>query len=346
MRSRAALAALLIAAVACGGEESSLDDPRITVAFPASVAVTGDGGTLAVGSMANRRVVQLTPDGSRFGTSYRVPDAELRFRIPSGLAFGADGSLHVVETLAGTVGVASFGGGEAGVDSAGSSEIGGERLAYPTGLAVTPHGRVFVADTLRHRVVSMDADGSWEIVAGSAADAPEPGFGGDGGPATEAQLAYPGSLALGPDGSLYIADTGNLRIRKVAPDGKITTVAGSNRKRFSGDLGPALRAGIGAVRGLAVAADGTVYFSAAHRVRAVRPDGTVSTVAGGARKGCSGDGGPAADASLAAPLGLAVGADGSLYVADFQNQRIRRVLPDGTIETAVELTDEASGPCT
>jgi YD repeat-containing protein len=163
------------------------------------------------------------------------------------------------------------------------------------------------------------------------------GFGGDGGPATQAALQTPRGLAVGPDGSLYIADAFNFRVRRVAPDGVITTVAGNGTAGFGGDGGPATQAELNnAFGGLAVGPDGSLYIADRDngRVRRVGPDGIITTVAGGGTNSSAlGDGGPATQAFLSGPDSVAVGPDGSLYVRERSGFRVRRVGPDGIIRT-------------
>jgi|CXWL01.1.fsa_nt_gi RHS repeat-associated protein len=162
-----------------------------------------------------------------------------------------------------------------------------------------------------------------------------PGFGGDGGLATQALFNYPSDIAFGADGSLYISDNGNHRIRRVGQDGIITTVAGNGTPGFSGDGGPALQASLNQPSGIAIAADGSLYFvdSSNNRIRRVGSDGIISTVAGNGGVGFSGDGGPATQAWFYYPNDIAFGTDGSLYISDTSNSRIRRVGTDGIITT-------------
>ena len=139
---------------------------------------------------------------------------------------------------------------------------------------------------------------------------------------------------MGPDGSVYVADIANQRIRRIGPDGIITTVAGNGTAGFSGDDGPATQAMLSQPFAVAVASDGSVFIADTdnHRIRRVGPDGIITTVAGNGTSGFSGDGGPALQATLG-PFGVAVGPDGSIYIADATNGRIRQVGPDGIIAT-------------
>jgi sugar lactone lactonase YvrE len=163
------------------------------------------------------------------------------------------------------------------------------------------------------------------------------GFSGDGGPATQASLRSPRGVAVGPDGSVYIADTNNNRVRRVGPDGIISTVAGAGAAGFAGDGGPAQSALLNGPAGVAVAADGSLFIAdyGNDRVRRVAPDGEISTVAGAVPADAgpdeSGDGGPALTARVEPRGGLGFGQDGSLYITD--RARVRRVAPDGIITT-------------
>jgi len=203
------------------------------------------------------------------------------------------------------------------------------RLDHPEGLAGDASGRLWVADSGNHRVRVVEPDGRIRTFAGTGTD----GFAGDGGPAVAAHLSRPMDVALGPDGSLSIADFGNHRIRRVGPEGTIATVAGSGTPGFSGDGGPAVAARIGEAYGVAVDAAGTLYVadSSNHRVRRVGPDGTIATVAGTGEPGFSGDFGPAGIALFDSPQDLVALEDGALLVGDEHNHRVRRITADGTV---------------
>ena len=155
---------------------------------------------------------------------------------------------------------------------------------------------------------------------------------GDGGPATAAALSAPNGMAAGPDGSIYVADTGHHRIRRIAPDGTMSTFAGVGTQGLSGDGQIAVAAQLNAPLGVTAAADGTVYIADTgnHRVRRVGRDGIITTLAGsGLGPGDTGDGGQGVRAMLAWPTDVAIAKDGSLLFTE--RARIRRLTADGTI---------------
>jgi sugar lactone lactonase YvrE len=161
------------------------------------------------------------------------------------------------------------------------------------------------------------------------------GFSGDGGPAISAKLNNPQGMAVDGVGDLYIADSFNYRVRKVATAGTITTVAGNGALGFSGDGGPATSAKLYNPSDVAFDGAGNLYIADAfnNRVRKVDLSGTITTVAGTGSKGFSGDGGPATSAQLNYPVALAFDGAGNLYIDDTRNNRIRKVDPSGTMTT-------------
>jgi uncharacterized protein (TIGR03437 family) len=222
----------------------------------------------------------------------------------------------------------------AGSDRKGDGGIAtSAQFAVVQGIAVDRLGNIYISDTESHRVRKVSAAGIVTTVMGTGTA----GYSGDGGPAVAAQLNLPYGLAVDSTGSLYIADLGNQRVRRVGPDGTITTVAGTGRKASSGDDGTAVLVPLMSPRNVAVDGAGNLYISEfeGHRVRRVTPDGRIATVAGTGVAGFSGDGFPARSAQLGFPAGLAVDRFGALYVCDSQNHRIRRILPGGVITTVV-----------
>jgi sugar lactone lactonase YvrE len=204
-------------------------------------------------------------------------------------------------------------------------------LADPTGLAVISTTHLAVVDSGNHRVYRFAVqDGLLTLVAGNGE-----GFTGDGGPAVDAQLRRPSTVAATVDGVLVVADAGNRRLRQITRAGIISTAAGNGGFGWVGDGGPALAARV-APAGLALDGAGNVYVveAAHHRVRRIaRQTGLITTLAGTGLAGSGGDGGPGIAAELSSPSALAVAADGTVYVGDTGNRRIRRISVAGRIDT-------------
>jgi RHS repeat-associated protein len=219
-----------------------------------------------------------------------------------------------------------------------SVDLPGQSILFD--VDVGPDGSQYVALPHGDLIIRIAPDGSQGVVAGNGIE----GFSGDGGPATQAELGDPTGVAVAPDGSLYIAEQANHRVRKVAPDGTISTVAGSGSPFFGGDGGPATQAGLIFAERIAVAPDASFYvLDGNSRVRRVTPDGIINTVAGTGSLGFSGDGGPATAARINASS-ISAAPDGGFYIADFLNQRVRRVGPDGVIKTVVDYTSVSGQP--
>ncbi|MEZ4364832.1 MAG: SMP-30/gluconolactonase/LRE family protein [Kofleriaceae bacterium] len=207
-------------------------------------------------------------------------------------------------------------------------------LDRPAGLAVGSDGTLYVADTGRHRVRSIDAGtGIITTLAGTTS-----GYGGDGGAASAALLTSPSGLALDADGTLYIADAGAHTIRKVDPfTGVISTVAGTGTAGDGGDGGPATGARLDAPAGVAIDDAGNLYVADTgnHRVRRIDAStGVITTVAGDGTAGDRGDGALAIDAQLSSPTDVVVDGDGVVYVATGHN-RVRRIDPVSGVITTV-----------
>jgi hypothetical protein len=227
--------------------------------------------------------------------------------------------------------ISTVAGNGIGGDSGDGGAATAAQLWDPRGVAVDAAGKLYIADSGRHRIRKVTPDGIITTVAGNGIE----GYSGDGGAATAASLRWPYGVAVDATGNLYIADADNHRIRKVTQDGIITTVAGNGIGGYSGDGGAATAASLYYPRDVAVDAAGNLYIADSdnHRIRKVTSAGIITTVAGKGTGGYSGDGGAATSASLLWPHGVAVDATGNLYIADKNNNRIRKVTPSGIIST-------------
>jgi uncharacterized protein (TIGR03437 family) len=191
-------------------------------------------------------------------------------------------------------------------------------------LALDAAGNLYIADSNNYCVRKLDTNGNISTVAGLATNK---GFSGDGGPATQAKMTSPYGIAVDAAGNLYIADSGNNRIRKVS-NGIITTIAGNGTKGFTGDGGPAVNAEINNPYGVSVDSVGNVLVSdyGNVRIRLISANGVINTLAGFAA-GYGGDGGPAINATLSFPTGTVSDAAGNVYIADSGNNVIRQMTP-------------------
>ncbi len=204
----------------------------------------------------------------------------------------------------------------------------------PNDVATDAAGNLFIADTYNHRIRRVSTTGTITTVAGNGTS----GFSGDGGAATSAQLRFPEGVWVDTTGNLYIADSGNHRVRLVTTTGTISTIAGTGTAGFSGDGGPATAARLNDPKDITTDGSGNLYIAdnENHRIRRVGGAGIITTVAGNGVEGYAGDGGPATSARLNDPTGVAFDtAAGVLYISDTENHRIRTVGPTGTIVTHI-----------
>jgi uncharacterized protein (TIGR03437 family) len=311
------------------GDNGAADAARLN--GPAA-AVYDANGNLFLADERNHRVrrVSLTGTittiagtGSAGYSGDGGPAIQARLNSPRGLAFDrfgnlliADSANHVVRRVAVNGVMTTFAGNNFNGFRGDGGPATTAMLDTPSAVLADPNTNdVYIADTRNHRVRRVSSSGLISTYAGSAAGA---GFTGDGNMAVFAQLSQPTALAFDTAGLLYVADSGNNRIRRIDLTGLITTVGDANL------LGP---------RGLVVDRDGAVLVADTgnHRLRRIDPAGTVATIAGTGLPGFGGDGGTALDARLNFPLGLTLDAAGNLLVADSANNRVRRLVA----ETAV-----------
>ena len=323
---------------------------------PNGVAVDG-AGNLYIADTKNRRIRKVDTTGTittiagtgEVGFSGDGgPAAEAQLYGPSGVAVDGAGNVYIADrnnerihkvdttgtitTIAGT--------GEYGFSGDGGPAAEAQ-LRSPNGVAVDGAGNLYIADRNNHRIRKVDSTGTITTIAGTG----EFDFGGDGGPAAEAQIGSPYGVAVDGAGNLYIADSGNQRIRKVDSTGTITTIAGTGERGFRGDGGPAAEAQLNLPYGVVVDGAGNLYIGDLYndRIRKVDTTGTITTIAGTGESGFRGDGGPAAEAQLSDPTGVAMDGAGNLYIADTENQRIRKVDSMGTITTIAGTGERGDG---
>ena len=338
---------------------------RAHLDYPFDMVVAGDGA-LYVADTYNHRIRQVDPVTGNISTLAGQgvagfsgddgPADQARLNFPHGLALDpterhlylADTSNHRVRMIdldLGTIHTVA-GSGAKGLEPNGDGGPAPEAsLEYPFDIAFGPDGALFIADTYRHRIRQVDLESSIiRTVVGTGAA----GYGGDGGTGIHASVRYPYAIAVGLDGEVYVADSGNNRVRRWSPStGLITTVAGRGPEApftpavgaaiggltpwpgtLVGDGQPAGSAFLAEPSGVAVDAQGRVLIADTKnlRVRRIEIDGTITTIAGSGQAGHSGDGGAASEAAVHAPYGLSVDRQtGDLLIAQTGSHVIRRV---------------------
>lgn len=317
-----------------------LDQPHGVALDSAGVLYMADRANHRIRKVATNGVISnVVGQGPGGFAGDGGPATSAQLQLPGGLALDTAGNLYVADTdnnrirkIATTGIIATVAGnGTRGFTGDGGPATSAQ-LNTPYSMTFDSAGTGYIADVINNRIRKLAADGTISTVAGSGI---EWGFSGDGGPATSAQLFNPFGSALDGAGNLYIADTGNSRIRKVAPDGTISTVAGTGTSGFSGDGGQATSAQLHYPDSMALDNAGNVYFSdsANHTVRKIATNGIISTLAGDGSSGFSGDGGQASAAKLASPASIALDNAGNLYLADANNHRVRKIATNGIITT-------------
>jgi sugar lactone lactonase YvrE len=262
-----------------------------------------------------------------------IPATSIPLLLPSAIVFDPAGNLYLADTANHVIRKVDLTGAIVTLAGNGTQGFSGDngpataaQLDSPQGLALDKANNLYIADTHNHRIRRIDAvTGLITTIAGTGT----PGFSGDSAPATAARLSLPTALAADTQNNLYLADTGNHRIRVIlAATGEIVTLAGNGTQGFSGDNGLATAASIDSPTGLAVDAADNLYLADTHnhRIRRIAAaTGLITTLAGTGIQGFSGDNGPANASTLALPQGLTLDAANNLYLADTENHRIRRV---------------------
>ena len=309
---------------------------------------------LALPTLAAATVETLAGTGQSGATGDGGPAAEARVGNPYGLTLGPDGALYVCEIDTDRVRRIDMTSGEittvAGTGQVGYSGDGGPAreaaLSDPYEVRFDDEGNMYFVEMLNAVVRRVDAGtGKISTVAGTG----ERGYSGDGGPAVKAAFNRPHSIALDGKGSLYIADIGNHRIRRVdLASGIVTTFGGTGERAPTPDGAPLGGTPLNGPRALAFGPDGDMFIALREGNAVYRLDMETKRLhhlAGTGEKGYSGDGGPATQAKLAGPKGIEVGPDDAVYIADTESHTIRRIdLASGTISTVAGDGSRHDGP--
>ncbi len=339
-------------------------DTVVAGAENSNTVFAGDGGPATAALLADPRDIAISSNGDLYISDYdfavRVvtadgkintvvgrphfagdggPARKALFTHPYGLTLDSAGNVYVadmenhrVRRIDGRGTISTIAGpGEITTDETAT----GPRMGRVLTVAVNKTGIVFLSHN--NRIRALLPSGKFAPFAGTG----KKPFGGDGGPAVEAGLDNPMGLASDFAGNLFISDTNHHRIRKVTPDGIITTIAGTGAQGFGGDKGPATDAKLNSPRNIALDEAGNLYIAdnGNHRVRKVTPEGVIVTLAGTARSGNDGDGGPAVEARMSNPWGVAVDRAGNVFIADAISERVRMVTPDGIIHAIAGVLD-------
>jgi len=306
-------------------------------------AVLDSSGNLYIADQFNHRIRMVGTDGNistvagngtagytgdnGSPTSAELNDPQFVVVDSSGNLYIADTNNNAVRKVSGGK-ITSVAGSPNG--SAGYTGDGGQgnvaQLNHPSGLALDSSGNLFISDTGNAAIRKLAlASGIISTVAGQGGA----GFGGDGGLASRAQFNNPTALAFDSAGNLFIADTGNHRVRMMAPSLIMSSVAGSSSNGFTGDGGPATKARLNSPKGIALDSAGNLFIADTNnfRIRVVAPYGTIYTVAGSGSSHYVGDGGPAANAGFSFPTGVTTSASGTVFVMDTQNNVVRLLTP-------------------
>jgi uncharacterized protein (TIGR03437 family) len=327
------------------GDEGAATDANLQ--HPSGVAVDSSGNVYIADTLDNI-IRKVTTDGlihtiaGNYYIGAPVEDVGATaspLDHPQDVTVDSKGNIYIADTSNGVIREVTISDGNintvAGNLTIGYSGDGGAAtsagLDEPFSVALDSSGNLYIDSRGDGRIRKVDSKGNISTVVGNGTL----GFGGDNGAATSAQLFLPMGVAVDSSGNIYIADTQNNRVRKVASGSNISTIAGNGGISYSGDSGPAIKAQLNAPQGIAVDSSGNYYIAdtANNVVRKVAANGTISTFAGNGSAGSGGDGSAATSAQLNYPQGVAADAAGNVYIADTANSRVRKVSSTGTIST-------------
>ncbi|MBL8216434.1 MAG: hypothetical protein JNK87_37295 [Bryobacterales bacterium] len=315
------------------------------VGAPLSLLLTPAGQVLytdvqceCIGIVSGGNVRRYAGGAGYLNTEDGTPASLGYFDIPTGLTFDPEGNLYVADTGRAIVSRISTDGvfsRYAGMPPGGCCFDGRPArealFSGPRGIAFDSLGQMYISEWSGNRIRRIDTEGIIRTIAGDG----QSGFTGDDGPSSRARLSQPADIAIDAEGGIVIAEYGNRRVRRIGPDGNIRTIAGDGQDRYFGDGGPATEASFRRPLGLALTADGSILVADTvdSRIRRIGPDGIISTIAGTATFGFSGDGGPATEARINSPGSIAVDGVGNIFFLDRGNNRIRRIDTAGIITT-------------
>ncbi len=324
---------------------------------------TDSAGNVYIADYGNRVVRRVDRNGviSTFAgggasTPSNVPATSAALRSPSDVKLDAAGNVLIVDSGLNQVFRVNAAGiitivagnlvrdfvGDGGPAANASFAFVDSLEIIPSCLATDGAGNLYICDTFNSRLRRVNSAGIITTVAGNGSYK----FSGDGGSARSANLSNPHGVIKDTAGNLYVVDTINNRIRKIATDGTISTIAGTGFYGYAGDGGPAIAARMALPTAIAFDRQGNLlvadFFN--HAIRSISPSGVITTLAGApSRQGLAGDGGPAVNASLNFPIGVSADGGGNVYIADANNHRIRKVNAAGIITTVAGSTPGFSG---
>jgi cysteine-rich repeat protein len=343
----------------------NLDGSITTVAGTGTAGYSGDGGAatnaqlnlprdvwvdgigqIFIADTANHRIRRVTSQGRidtvvGNGQAGREGDGGLavaaRLKLPYGVTTDGLGRIYIADRGNNKVRRVSVDGIISTIAGTGASGFQGDGgpallaiLFSPTGLWIDDSSQLYIADSENHRVRRVNSAGTIETVAGNGIG----DYAGDGALARNASLQLPSRIAVGSDQQLYIADSGNHRVRRVSSNGIIDTIAGDGEPTFSGDGGSARAAGLQNPFAVAIDRTGVLYVadSLNNRIRQIANE-SIETISGTGSAGFSGDGAPSNSAKLGGPRAVAIDTIGQLFIADTDGNQIRKVQLDGKIVT-------------
>jgi DNA-binding beta-propeller fold protein YncE len=325
--------------------------PATSLLYAPNGLASDNAGGLYISDVATHRIVKRdargrltviagTGEAGFGGDGGSAIKAQLN--APHDLLFDAEGNLLIADTGNQRIRkidrrgiITTIAGDGKALQSNYNGKVPETSLNNPQSIALDGAGNLLIADTFNHVIRKLDRQGKLTIFAGSVA-----GFGGEGGLATSAQLSLPMAVTAAPDGSVYVSDAGNSRIRQITPDGKIKTIAGFGPAAdtygggYSGDGGPAEKSKLFSATDLKCDAAGKLYIvdSGNHRIRVIR-NGVITTIAGNGQQGFSGDGNAATAAELNTPQKIVLAKDGTLFIGDRANYAVRSLNTKGMIQT-------------